>query len=106
MAQLPRDHKGNDIEYLISETSGWAYFTAAYSSSNGQLAGRRCGVSSIADDVQTAKTRVVSRDRVPRPCPETVSRARWQSWPAHTRRQSRRFTCRPPDDRTSYTSRK
>lgn len=41
MAQLPRDHEGNDIEYIISETSGWAYFTAAYSSSDWQLAGRR-----------------------------------------------------------------
>lgn len=38
MAQLPRDHKEKDIEYIISETSAWAHFTTAYRSSDGHLA--------------------------------------------------------------------
>lgn len=40
MAQLPRDHKGKDIEYIISETSAWPHFTTAYRSSDEHLAAR------------------------------------------------------------------
>lgn len=40
MAQLPRDHKGKDIEYIISETSAWAHFTSPTDPSNGHLAAR------------------------------------------------------------------
>lgn len=37
MAQLPHDHKGKDIKYIISETSAWA-LTTGYGSSDGNLA--------------------------------------------------------------------
>lgn len=40
MAQLPCDHKGKDIEYIIRETSAWAHFTIAYRSNDGHLAAR------------------------------------------------------------------